>query len=596
MDVGAFFRGRLGLWRTAGLIWLIIAVFLLAKGQVWTGLHKLDTDDAMRLVETRDWLAGQGWFDTTQHRGWPAPGYLMHWSRIPDLWLGGLILLFGLVMPAGLAELTAMIVWPLAQLAVALVLVGLIARRLGGARAMAPAMILFGLLGPAFWQFHPGRVDHHALQLIGVLAMAAATLNLRRSAWAGVAAGLGGAVSLAVGLEGLMFWLLLCGAAGLVLARDGARVRAAVIAFGLTVAVATPVLALATNPTRYVLSQVCDQVAMPVLALAMVGGLGLAVAGALAGGLRNAWARLAVVSLVGLAAAAAFVVAGPDCVRGPFANMDPRLGPIWIDHVQEAHTLPWLLRQLDPFGVASAVMVVLGLAATGLMLARRPALFRPVAIMGMLLLATVGMLFMQMRGITYTVSFACPLLAAALVVGARDARTPPLHWGAVMLAGLIVLIGIPQVGRVLAGLAAPKPAANAPQPAEGCFDPVSYAGLAGLEPGLAVAPIDSGPFILMSSPLSIMSAPYHRNPEGIVAGNALMSAPPQQAQALARAHGVDYVVFCRSGEVLRQMRLTPQSLAARLDAADVPAWLSPVATGAGPVRVYRVVDGSRLHP
>lgn len=588
MDVGAFFRGRLGLWRTAGVIWLIVAVFLLAKGQVWTGLHELDTDDAMRLVQTRDWLAGQGWFDTTQHRGWPAPGYSMHWSRIPDLGLGGLILLFSLALPPGTAELTAMIVWPLAQLAAAMVLVGLAVRRLGGARAMAPAMLLFGLMGPAIWQFHPGRVDHHGLQLIGVLAMLAATLNLRRSAWAGVAAGLGGALSLAVGLEGLMFWLLLCAAAGLVLARDGARVRAAVAGFGATVALATPVLALATNPTRYVLSQVCDQVALPVLALAVVGGLGLALAAVLAGTLRAPLARLAAVSVVGLAAAAAFALAGPNCLHGPFADVDPRLGPIWLDHVQEAHTLPWLLGRLDPFGVASAVMVVLGLAATAVLLVRRPALFRPTAIVGMLLLATVAMLFMQMRGITYTVAFACPLIAAAMVVGARAARTPPLHWGAVMLAGLIVVIGAPQVGRVLAGLAAPKPDKTAPQSADGCFDPARYAGLAGLSPGLAVAPIDSGPFILMASRLSIMSAPYHRNPEGIVAAQDLMVASPDAARALAKADGVDYVVACRSGQVLRTMRLAPQSLAARLDAGEVPAWLTPLSIGEGPVRAYRV--------
>jgi hypothetical protein len=31
-----------------------------------TGGEPLSTDDAMRLVEVRDFLAGQGWFDLTQ--------------------------------------------------------------------------------------------------------------------------------------------------------------------------------------------------------------------------------------------------------------------------------------------------------------------------------------------------------------------------------------------------------------------------------------------------------------------------------------------------------------------------------------------------
>lgn len=588
MDVGAFFRGRTGLWRTAAVAWLVVAVFLVGKSQAWTGLHDLDTDDVMRLLQTRDWLAGQAWFDTTQHRGWPAPGYSMHWSRIPDLGLGGLIRLFGLVLPGAVAETAALIAWPLIQLGAALVLVGVAARRVGGAPAVAPAMLLFGLLGPAVWLFVPGRVDHHGLQMIGVLAMLAALLHLRRSAIAGALAGLGGALSLCVGLEGLMYWLILCAAAGLVLARDGIAARSAVAAFGLSVAIATPLLAFATNPARYVASQVCDQVALPVLALAVTGGLGLAAAAALSGGLRAPLARLAVVTLVGLAAAAAFAWAGPDCLRGPFADVDPRLGPVWLDHVQEARSLPWLLGRLDPFGVAMAVLVAIGLAALGLMLRRRPPLFRHVAVVGALLLSAVAVLFLQVRGISYAVAFACPLVAAAMVALARDLGTPPRHWGAAMLAGLIVVVGAPQVGRLVAGLAAPKSDASAPTAAKGCFDPDRYAVLAGLRPGLAAAPIDSGPFILAASPLSIMSAPYHRNAEGILAAHQVLAAAPDEARALAARFGVRYVVMCRSGAILRLKRVAPDGLAARLDAGEVPAWLAPAAAGGGPVQAYRV--------
>jgi hypothetical protein len=37
----------------------------------------------MRLVEVRDLIAGQGWFDLTQHRLDP-PGVSIHWSRVID--------------------------------------------------------------------------------------------------------------------------------------------------------------------------------------------------------------------------------------------------------------------------------------------------------------------------------------------------------------------------------------------------------------------------------------------------------------------------------------------------------------------------------
>ncbi|WP_374573326.1 hypothetical protein [Phenylobacterium sp.] len=588
MDVGGFFRGRLGLWRTTAIVWLLVSIFLLARSQVWHGLHNLDTDDAMRLVEVRDWLAGQGWFDTTQHRGWPAPGFSMHWSRIPDLAIGGLIALFGVALPRAGAEFAAMIVWPLVQLAATLPLVGLAARRMAGVRAVAPAMLLFALLGAASWQFHPGRIDHHGAQMFGIFLMLVGVLGLRRRPWAGVAAGLGGAFALAIGLEGLVFWLMLCGMAGLVLARDGVLARGAVAAFGLTVAVATPLLAFASNPTRYVMSQACDQIAMPVLALAVVGGLGLALAAALAGVVKSRLARLALVALAGALAAAAFVAAGPHCVRGPFADIDPRLGPIWLNHVVEAHTLPWLLARMNVFGVTSAVQAALGLAAVGLLLWLRPVLIRPVAIVSGVFLVAVALMFVQMRAITYTAGLASPLIAAAMVVVARKAGTPRVHWGAAMLAGLLVFTSLPLGSGLVTNLARKKTDEGAPKEAEGCFDPAAYKGLARLPAGLAVAPIDSGPFILMSSPLSVVSAPYHRNAAGVLAGHEFLAGKPDQSRALAERMGVRYVVMCRSGEILRMLRFEPDGLGARLDAGEVPGWLEPVGSSAGPVRVYRV--------
>jgi hypothetical protein len=43
------------------LVWLLVALALLLRYWVQTADTLLDTDDAMRLVQMRDWLAGQGW-------------------------------------------------------------------------------------------------------------------------------------------------------------------------------------------------------------------------------------------------------------------------------------------------------------------------------------------------------------------------------------------------------------------------------------------------------------------------------------------------------------------------------------------------------
>ena len=43
-----------------------------------------DNDSLLRLVEIRDLLGGQGWFDLHQYRMGPPGGFVMHWSRLVD--------------------------------------------------------------------------------------------------------------------------------------------------------------------------------------------------------------------------------------------------------------------------------------------------------------------------------------------------------------------------------------------------------------------------------------------------------------------------------------------------------------------------------
>ena len=49
-----------------GLAWLLIVAQLLANDWTDTARALGDTDDAMRLAQLRDWLAGQGWYAKEQ--------------------------------------------------------------------------------------------------------------------------------------------------------------------------------------------------------------------------------------------------------------------------------------------------------------------------------------------------------------------------------------------------------------------------------------------------------------------------------------------------------------------------------------------------
>ena len=86
------------------LAWIgLCAWFLIER---WGAVHWLalnDTDDNIRFVQVKDWLAGQGWYDLRQYRLNPPEGADIHWSRIVDLPIAALMLFFGAFMEVGQA-------------------------------------------------------------------------------------------------------------------------------------------------------------------------------------------------------------------------------------------------------------------------------------------------------------------------------------------------------------------------------------------------------------------------------------------------------------------------------------------------------------
>ena len=79
----------------------LAATLTLASPAMNSGIFDaLSTDDAMRLVEVRDLIGGQGWFDLFQYRLDP-PGTSMHWSRLIDAPLAALILLLKPIVLVG---------------------------------------------------------------------------------------------------------------------------------------------------------------------------------------------------------------------------------------------------------------------------------------------------------------------------------------------------------------------------------------------------------------------------------------------------------------------------------------------------------------
>src|ERR1700722_5276593 len=170
---------------------LLVGVQVTAEFWADTATTLPDTDDAMRLVQVRAFLAGQGWFDLHQARFDPPAGYDSHWSRLIDAGLAGLFIAFKTFAPPPFAERLMVAVWPVLWLIPTIGAVAAIAWRLAGREAACAELLLavFGL--PGMGQFRPGRIDHHNVQIALAMLSVATAVWSDRKPWAAWAAGAG---------------------------------------------------------------------------------------------------------------------------------------------------------------------------------------------------------------------------------------------------------------------------------------------------------------------------------------------------------------------------------------------------------------------
>ena len=569
-----------------GLAWLLIVIQLLAQNWGDTAKILLDTDDAMRLAQVHDWLAGRGWYDLVQPRVEPPFGLESHWSRLIDAGLAGLLWAFGRFFDPEMAERLMRAVWPMLWLIPTMAGAAAIAWRIAG-REAAVAGLLLALVGlPAFVQFRPGRIDHHNVQIALALLAVAATVWSDRVRWAAWAAGAVTGFALAIGLECLPY-LIVCGAAftvRYVVDRAGARAAAD---YGLAVsASAIAGFFIIVAPTHW-MRGLCDAIAVNWVALVTIGGLGLALAGRVAH--ERMASRLIFALAIATAASALFLAIEPRCLRGPFAMMDPAAWSIWAADVAEMQPLIPMLVKNPVTALGLAIFPTVTLLAM-LVLLRSAELRRDFGFLtaGAAFLAGAVTTLAAIKGYPYATWLGMPLVAAFA-----------LHLFALLrlhtlvprfLVGLLLTPAGLSVGAMgIAGATGIEDHSNVSAPErEACFATASYTSLAHLPVGLIAADVDFGPFLLALTPHSVLAAPYHRLSFGIVAMHDAFVSPPEVAHAILDRHKVTYLMTCASLPPSAPIETrSDASLRGQLRAGAVPAWLEPV-PGSGPLVVYRL--------
>ncbi len=592
-------RHRVGGLRLDSVATVTLIVFPLALLLSWprmvavwqTGIF-YDTDDAMRMVQVRDWMAGQGWFDLVAHRLDPPAGTLMHWSRIVDVPLAVLIRLFGLFADAVHAERLARLVFPLALQGAMIAATAWTGRALAGGRAVLPAAILILLSGISFDQFQPGRIDHHAPQILLLMLGVGTTLRSLdpgRAAWAALTGCLI-AVSLAISLENLPFFAVLLAAPALAWVAHGDPYRRTILSFAGGLGLAGPLLFVLTVPPWRYLVPAPDAYSIAHLAAIMVGTAGLAGLAILSAKLSGPASRGVALAAAGGLTLATVLAIDPACLGDPYAGMDPLIKRLWLDNVTEAQPIFRLARLHPHIFTTTVCPIPCGAVATliGLWHCRRS---RPAPWLVLAALVGVGLAgtFWQIR-VASSLSPLALLGGAWAVAAALDlaqARNRAVY--AVLPFVCLGLFSSLAWAMVPVGTTT-KPGASEADP-ESCRASAALAPLAGFPAAVtAFAPIDAGAHLLAYTPMSVLAGPYHRDRHGMRMALDALLAVPDVARGIVAGSGAKLLVYCTADPLLRNIRReAPGSLAAALLDGHPPVWLAPMTLdGPTPYRAFEV--------
>ena len=541
--------------------WLFVAAALFWSrwGQIyWLGLG--DTDDNMRLMQVRALLNGQAWFDLRQHRMDPPAGFNIHWSRVVDIPLAGLILVLRPVTGTFWAERIACGVAPLLPLSVEMLGLGATVRRLVSPLAWPLAVLGLVCCPATLSMFMPDRVDHHGWQL-AMLGLTVAGLCDPRARRGGALVGAASAVSLSIGLEMLPFAAM----AGAILAlrwvwdrREAARLTAYALSLGIGAGVGYAGLLLAAiSPARREV-------------------------------------RLLLALLAGVVLAAAFAHVFPQCLGRP-EQVSPELERNWLSNVREAKPITqhgWRL------GIPLAALPVVGLIGAAYATWRaRPAVrwtgWAPVLLFS---LFGAGMMFWQVRSGAGAQLLGVPGVVAlvwALTPWIARHRRNPRIWAAGGALALLVVAGL-FAGAILRWVpTGDKPnafIARVNRANARCMTLPALAALDRYPRQVAFSFIDLGPRMITITHHDAVAGPYHRNGQAILDVQHAFAGPPDQARAIMRRHGATLLVVCPNmAESTVYRARAPKGFYARLAHGAAFPWLTPLPLPRGdPLRVFRV--------
>jgi hypothetical protein len=566
-------------------IFLLIG-FDLADGVLFAG----DTDDLLRAIEVRAFLNAGHWYDMSFPAVRMPEVFVTPWSRLVDVPYAAIAFVLQPFVGQPPALAIAFKLWPAIMAVIYALLTLSILRRIAPAKAELPLSALFGVLilsTYAIWEFSPGRIDHHNVQMLLLLAMLYGICRWDRLG--GIIGGAAVAIGIVVGLETLpvLAVTLLALAFAWLLGFSGS---ARMLQWsGLSVAVTSLLMAaLVIRPADYWTPR-SDTFSAPFVEAL----LGFGLLSALPMVFRRqsfSIVRTAVFVVLGIAILGGIVWQYPSLLDGPFPMIRGLAKTYWFDRIhQEKSALQFFV--MDDYR-SVMLLVVAGLLAVG----SAPAAWRafrddrPVLpilwsiVLAALLLAAVSNRFLRL-------ALAITPLLLPVVLGdlTRAASSPrPI---AIMSAGSAML------ALVVGGLAATVPKLAPPD----AFDYLMMNGCAGedfsaidaLPSGRISTPPALGLQILYHRPegVSVSSISFHRSAPAIGENLKLyMSGTATERVSLLK--DFDYLAVCRAPSALANDSRLP--LFSDLMAGRRIPGLVPMTGRSDALMLFRIDHGAML--
>lgn len=519
-----------------------------------------DTDDYTYLTQALDWLQGQSWFDSIQHRMAPPDGVAIHFSRVAQLPLAAFIMLFRAIgFPWGGAATLTAILYPAALLALFFVATRWVAECFmpkEWSRITAYAVLFSNTI---LFQFALGHVDHHGLEGMLVLLSFGCVVRMIRKPqeirWSIAAASLQ-ALALCIALEAVPWVIGLSGWVGLWMMVKGAKTSHAGVAFGVVLHLVSAIFLFATKrPETWFEIDTLTYSIVYVLLTGIVAVTCTAIA--LATFTRFAWLRYFVGVFLGGSFLVSFFAHFPDLIAGPYGAMDKELAAAFFAHISEAISFAKTLKIILIIPYIGWSLLGLGMSLRFLKTAKGDMRWLWAINASLVAAAIAGGMFYQVRILRYADMFSIIPLSVALMrgwqyIGAHYQGRPRFaaEIGLLVLVGPLLPVLVPSLsdGRSLNPGLLMFPMHNV---SNACH-------MSALEPDLLgmdnfkgktlrlMNMIDSGPELLFRTKHSVMAAPYHTNVQGNLDSIHFFSATDtEEARKIAQRDNIDGVLLCR---------------------------------------------------